>query len=672
MTWSAWLWGSLLLVGLLMPAFLAAGAQRRRWLPGWHGAVAWLADLVVAWTIVIMTAQLLGAVGWFRVVPLMVATGLVSTGLLAAGERDTRVARLTPVDEHRSGAVAPTQWALVAAIAVAAAEWASRTAESLRSGITAADSLWYHLPRAARFAQTGWVTRLHQTAPEFPDAFHPSTGELVHALPMLMYQRDAVSPLVNLGWVAMLVLAAWCVGRPSGRAELAALGVVALLASPLVVVEGAGNAGNDIAAMAFLVAALAFVLQPGGTAAQLGLAGLAAGLAISTKLTVVPAVAMLTLGVVWAGRPGERLRRTLAWTIGLLVTGTFWYVRNLFAVGSPVPSTDLPFFGHRSFRIADELGFSVADYLTDERVWREWFLPGLRADFGWAWPVLAVAAVWTVIAALLERGDRFVQSLALLLPVSTIAYVTLPTTALGERGEPILFAGNVIYLVPVLMIAVAALPTMRAARSGPSTAVLVLGAVFVIVAGALTSPIDTVVSGRSAVAAGTFGIAGIAGTAVLLAGRTIWHNRTALAVLGVAVLVIGLVAGRSVVDRYIDGRYPDSPVYRWAATETGAKVAIAGFAGQFPLYGPHLDNTVAYLGDARPNGEFHDLRSCRCWRDALRDGRYDYVVLRSERSDVTDRQLEWTRSDPAAVPLLERDGTYVFRLDRTLSDAGCP
>jgi hypothetical protein len=661
----------LLLAAVIGSALLAAGAQRRRWLPDWHGPVAWLADLVLAWTIILGTAQALGAVGLFRAAPLVAATVIVSAGLTATGQRRGRADVVTPPGDDRDRSSAPVRWALLATVAVVAGEWASYTAQSLRVGITAADSLWYHLPRAARFVQTGWLTHLHQTAPEFPDAFHPSSGEVVQALPMLMYQRDAVSPIINLGWMAMLLLAAWCVGRPSGRAELATLGVAALLASPLVVAEGAGNAGNDIAAMAFLLASLAFLLQPGGTIAQAGLAGLAAGLAISTKLTVVPPVAVLTLGVLWAARPGERARRALAWSAGLGLTGAYWYVRNLVAVGSPVPSTDLPFLGHRSFRIADELGFSVADYLTDRQVWRSWFLPGLRADFGWAWPVLVAVVIWATIAALREPRDRLIRTLGVLVPVSVVAYLTLPTTALGERGQPILFAGNVIYVVPVLAVALAVLPILPGRDSVAARRLLLAGCAAVVIGGALTSPLSTIADGNAPAAAGVAVLVGAVGLWWSRAGRPPLH-RTGLVALVAGVAVVGVVSGQVVADRYLVGRYRDVPVYQWAASVSGARIAIAGFAGQFPLYGPQLDNTVTYLGHQRSNGEFHDLRSCSAWRTALREGRYDYVVLRSERTDVTRRQLVWTSSDPAASPAVDDAGYHVFRFDPSVPDPGCP
>ena len=47
------------------------------------------------------------------------------------------------------------------------------------------DSLWYHLPFAARWVQTGSITALHYTEDEALTTFFPSNGSIFHALGML-------------------------------------------------------------------------------------------------------------------------------------------------------------------------------------------------------------------------------------------------------------------------------------------------------------------------------------------------------------------------------------------------------------------------------------------------------------------------------------------------------
>ena len=671
MTLSAWVVGSLLLAAMIVASGLAGRSIRRWALPGWVGAPTSLVDVVLAIAVVTGTSQALGAVGLFRPLDVTIACVAVSAVLVGLVRARPEPAPAEP-DQQRDaeGVGAPSAlWthAAIGAVAVVVAQWSSFTAESVRAGVTNEDSIWYHLTRAARFTQTGWTTRLHHTAPEFPDAFHPSNAELLQALPMLAYGRDALSPFVSLLWVPALLLAAWCVGRPFGRGAVSLTGVAALLGSPLLLIEGAGTAGNDLAAIFFLLAAVAILLQPGGRQAQVAIAGVAAGMALSTKLTVIPAVVVLTVAVVWAAPRAARRAHALAWALPLIGFGAYWYVRNLLTVGSPVPSTNLPLFGHRSFRIADELGFSVSDYLTDQDVWRDWFLPGLRFDFGWGWPLLALGFVAATIGAVRQHGDRLVQGIGVLLPVSAIAYVVLPTTALGQPGEPLLFAANVVYLVPALMLALTVLPTLRSLRSEAWASTLLGAYVLLLGLAALTSP------GRS-VAPGTTEIAVAAGMATATAGIVALHRRPprrALAAAGVVAVLLVAIGGYAAADRYMDGRYQERSFYRWANNLTDTRIAIAGFGGQFPFYGAQLDNTVQYVGDVRTNGEFHDLEDCTAWREALRDGEYDLVILRSERSDVDETELRWTSDDPAATLVHEVEGGHVFRFEPEIADPGC-
>ena len=82
--------------------------------------------------------------------------------------------------------------------------------------MTGFDSTWYHGPFAAGFLQSGDTWDLHFIAPQFLAWFYPANSELFHAVGMLAFGRDILSPLLNLGWLAGCLLAGWCVGRPFG------------------------------------------------------------------------------------------------------------------------------------------------------------------------------------------------------------------------------------------------------------------------------------------------------------------------------------------------------------------------------------------------------------------------------------------------------------------------
>ena len=97
------------------------------------------------------------------------------------------------------------------------------------------------------------MTRLHFTIPVSNAVFHPANTELLHSFGMLAYKSDVVSPAVNLGFLVMLLLAAWCVGRPLGVAPATMTGAAVLAGLPHIAGSQAGSAMNDIAAGAFFL-----------------------------------------------------------------------------------------------------------------------------------------------------------------------------------------------------------------------------------------------------------------------------------------------------------------------------------------------------------------------------------------------------------------------------------
>ena len=77
------------------------------------------------------------------------------------------------------------------------------------------------------------------------------------------------------------------------------------------------------------------------------------------------------------------------------LAGGYWFVRNLVAVGNPIPYTNFGPLGcrPRSGRSSSGPGYSVFHYWDDTEVWREWFVPGLAR----------------VVRGALAAGDRRVR-----------------------------------------------------------------------------------------------------------------------------------------------------------------------------------------------------------------------------------------------------------------------
>jgi hypothetical protein len=339
-------------------------------------------------------------------------------------------------------------------VVVALLHFAAGVKTRLGTGMTGFDSTWYHGPFAAGFFQSGDTWGLHLIAPQFLAWFYPANAEIFHAVGMLAFDRDVLSPLLNLGWFAGCLLACWCIGRPFGVAPWSlALGAVAL--SVPAFADQAGEARNDIVGTFFLLAAAAIMLnawtarrgqaQSGGDEAERSgggedetecsggaapraralvgaaaagpflLVGLAAGLAAGTKLNFLLPAAVLVLGVALLAPRGGRWRSAGVAALAAIAGGGYWYLRNLVHAGNPLPwihhlgPIDLP---APAQGVGGREAHSVFDYLTDGGIWSEWFLPGFREGLWIVWPLLLAAALAGLLLAVASRGAKRTAAVA--------------------------------------------------------------------------------------------------------------------------------------------------------------------------------------------------------------------------------------------------------------------
>ena len=457
-----YLLGMAALVAIGVSMAIAGRTLRRALLPGWGGAPALLASGLLAIATLVAVSELLGLAGILDGVLLTAACVIVGGGALrleplvisdarkregAEGERDA-----LPVSDREL-------WVAVAVALLVAVQWAGPALLALDRGIYGGDSLWYHMPFAAHIAQTGSVTELLFTDPLYLNWFYPQVSELLHADGLLLLGNDFLSPLLNLAWLGLALFAAWCCGRPYGAGAPAVAAVAALMSANLLFSRQPGNANNDVVAIALLVSSVAILLNARQATARgpLLVAGLAAGLALGTKLTVVPPVGALTIGVIVLaalgaaeGRASRTLRAAGAWLAGLVVGGGLWYARNLIVSGTPFPFVDIG-----PLSMPEELQgrepFSITHYLTDTDVWGRFFRPALEERLGDLWPLVLLLAV-AGVAVWLWRGGAVERMLAAVAVVAALAYLLTPLGASGPEGSPVGFRLNIRYLAPGLAI----------------------------------------------------------------------------------------------------------------------------------------------------------------------------------------------------------------------------
>jgi hypothetical protein len=614
-----------------------------------------------------------------------------------------------------------------AGVSVVAAEWAAPTLQSYDVGIRTFDSVWYHLPWAAWFAQSHHVTPLHYTDVEYLTPFYPATAELFHGLGILLFGRDTLSPGLNLGWLALTVLAAYCIGRPYRAGAGAMLGAALALGTPMVVGSQAGSAANDIVGVFFLLAAVALLPDlatstagPSGPAARrsgpaarqsgprldrgrLVLAAVAAGMAVGVKLTLLAPVLALTLAVLWLAPSGRRRTVAVLWIGAGLLAGGFWFVRNLIAVGNPLPWVNLPGLAVPAEPLQQHTGYSIVHYLLHPHYWTAFFGPGLKSGLGVWWPAVLVVLLLGPVLCLLgpDRRRRAIGFVAL---AAFVAYLLTPETAAGPDRDPVGFAFNLRYGAPALVLSLTVLPIAALAARTRRRRTVTAIALAVVMAGTVVRP--GLWPSRHAPASIAAGLG--AGALVLLGAwletrgsRDVPSSRVrgvrdaprAVAALAVAaVLAAFIVAGYGWQRHYVRGRYQFNPgvtylagVWDWFRTVRDARVGIVGTAGGFagyPLFGPDLSNRVAYIGQRGPHGSFTPIRTCRAWRAAVNAGRFRYVVTTPDRNPWRPKPLGfspedgWTRGDPAAKLVYHRTATRrpisIYRLTGALNPAACP
>ena len=390
-----------------------------------------------------------------------------------------------------------------------------------------------------------------------------------------------------------------------------------------------------------------------------------------------------------AGR-GARVRAGAIFGLAAFAAGGYWFVRNLFAVGNPIPYSSFGPLGlptpERGFELRP--GFSVFHYIGDPEVWADWFFPGLDESFGLLWPLTVLAFLGAGAYALWRGSEPLVRVLGAVVLFTALAYVFTPLTAAGEEGRPIAFEWNVRYVAPAAAVGLALLPCLPFARDGERARNVTLAGLSLLLAATVISLVQWQQGHvKGAVAAGVGVLAAFAVLRWLLASGRIGTGaprRWAIALAGI-VAVGALGAGWWEQNHYLERRYENlSPqlrlaeAARWGRDLRDARVAVSGVRGvfnQYPFYGTDLSNEVQWLGEEGPDGAYVRISDCATWRRALADGSYTHVVTTYDPflpGELTDtKEALWTREDPAAREILRDGPVSVFELEGAPDPEAC-
>ncbi|MDQ1520285.1 MAG: hypothetical protein QOI55_1358 [Actinomycetota bacterium] len=647
-------------------AVVTWGATRLRaaLVPHFAGAPARLVDAVLLVGAVLAVGQLMGATGLLR--PWTTFTALVVVGVaMAAAAARIHVSPRSPSMPAATPRTAEVVIA-VAAMALTAAQWSMHTAFALGRGMTHPDTLWYHGPFSVRFVQTasfGGLESLGYAA----SRYYPFNSELVHALALLPYHRDSLSPFVNLAWLALALLAAWCVGVRANVAPLSALAACVVCSLPMVVGTQPGQASTDIPCAALLLSSIALLLLSDRDAVVVGIAGIAAGLAIGTKLNTLPLVAVLSVFVLVLATVVRRPRLAASWFAGLVAFGSWWYLRDWVTTGSPLPWFNVPLLHARVGGSVRELGVTLLTSLRrGDYAWR-FYRGGLTQAMGRGWPIVLVVVIVSVVASVvagavaMARTRVFVRAAGVAALAGIVAYTVTPLTG------GLSFGFNLRYLTPTFMVAFVIVPLGLRTLAGPARVVMTVLLV-VSLLGAATAANHELVPAWPA----RYWWVGLLGAVVIVVGAALRARRPPmlrpyLVLLAAAAVVFLLPIQRHFLEhRYVDAKLTLDPVNRYFSNVRNARVAVYGTVEVYPMFGRALSNQVV-----EPVGPVNVGDPCRVF-ERVRRGDYDYVVLTSVGLvSVYEPPRTWFRRSPTAR-VVYRDGrSVVYRITGGLQHTGC-
>jgi hypothetical protein len=717
-----------LLAILVLSLGFAAVRLRQKLMPDWEGAPAHLVEGIVGVALLIWISELLGVVNLFYAGAVVAASLLLAAAVAVSprvlsgrggagaslgfspgeeaavrdgdrGEKEDAAVPWHPLSPPPAGGALTA--VAVAVVALVFAHWGLTTADALGRGVFNFDSLWYHLPFAVEMAHSHSVTGLHYTETVFTNWFYPQNSELLHSVGILLTGRDTLSLFLNFGWLAIVFLAAWCVGRPYGRGPLTVVAAGVLLECHTLVVREPGAAKNDLMAAALLLAAIAILvnawtarsdgaergsLAPGW---PLGAAGLAVGMAVGTKSTALAMAAALSVAVIVLAPAGRRGAASGWWLVAGLAGGGYWYLRNLIISGNPLPQLEhlgpitLP---HPERLQSGRPDFSIAHYATDTAVWSDYFAPGLHQAFGILWPLVIAAAITGGLTALILGRTPVLRWMGAVALFGMLAYVFTPLSAAGAEGAPEGFGINIRYAIPALLAGITLLPLVLRRRGGWIALGLLLLAVVI------TDRPDAVLRDPDRILAWAIALLFVLIPAALLFVRSRGAPR-AVVVGGFAALVLAIAAiGYPVQRDYLGDRFanadPDASIpgmdldsaYRWARDVEDSRIGLAGTTAGFlgyGFYGTDLSNRVRYLGVEGPHGAFDAIPTCAAFRAAVNAADLDYLVTApfldfiEPGKPVPSPEARWLRDEPAVGPIDREGQVTVWKVRGPLDPSAC-
>ncbi len=650
---SAYATGLLFFAGVWGGSAIAAVVLRRSWLGHLREATAVLATATLFFAALITVHLIPGILGllhrgWVLALAILFAAAAVYLGRVRArGETEREPDR---EEEHR-GIDAEGQrdlrlLVIPLALAMGLSAWALLHACNGRSTLAMppfhADLLTFDLPLSARWIQAHSIWVAGDLFPLQAHAAYPHNGDVVRLAAILPWRSAFLLPLLSWPLWALGIVAVNALARELGATMWSAtLLAFVYAATPLVLLTSAAdNVADPFMWAMFAIGALFLVRHARRPrTSELVLGGIALGLALGSKwyaLTCVPVVAAVWLVTRWRARedgwrPQMLVRETGVLFAAIAIAGGFWFIRNVVEYSNPIFPHEvslgpLHLFDGPKDTAGDAFGFSVAHYIGDWEVWREYLVPQYKEVFRAIGAMLLIGLVLIAVLGAWRARRRPSTYVALAAILLLLGYLVTPQTAFGPEGVPAFAGVNARYAVPALLlgaVAVAAGLAQADRRLWIPVQLLAL----IAVADGVRAPLDVSLP-KFALAAAVLGTAGYALWRVRDSRRSVTAG---VAVAIALAAVFGFALQRRFDDQAFTGR--DAAI-DWIVDNTDDDSVHIGMTGSWPthtppvaaLFGPRLENRVRYIGrDDR--GLMRHYTRYADWRGAVRNADLDLLLV---------------------------------------------
>ncbi len=396
---------------------------------------------------------------------------LLHMALLAAVLRS--VPRGEPATPGRWSLPGRLSMVLGAALTVWAATPALRALQTVHG-----ETRHYHVVNLSAWLQRNTLWTLPFQNPGLPTATHPGNAEMFGLWFVLPSHGDQLAYLAMIPFGLLAVLACASIARDlGGEPGWGALCGIGVIAAPHLYRTHAFTLASDLPAAAGLAAGVALLLRARSEPARRSwviLAGLALGLGLGSKYTVLIPIAAVLAWCVVSFKPRSRVLLLLP---GLLLLAAPWFVRNLVETGNPVFPQEIKVAGRNLVPGVEspyeQLATTMADHVLHGRTEIVGRWGRLTAEL---WGPVTLLAFGGVVFAFarheLRRPRAAIAGLALLCGAT---YMVLPLSGGGPEGLEFLIGSNLRYALPALLLgsalAAATLPVvLRGALAAGSIA----------------------------------------------------------------------------------------------------------------------------------------------------------------------------------------------------------